>query len=82
MKNIITTKSVFQCFKLISGLKIDSLNVVDDSWWWRALREICGEGSNGGWFHENVAWKVGTGAKINFRKDTWCGPWSNFPECM
>jgi len=37
-----------------------------ESWWWRDLRKICGESSEGSWFDENIRWKIGSGLRVRF----------------
>ena len=32
-----------------------------DSWWWRDLVSVCGEGQNKMWFDKQLVWKVGDG---------------------
>ncbi|XP_068479070.1 uncharacterized protein [Phaseolus vulgaris] len=41
------------------------------SWWWRDLSKACGEEEGEGWFHNQVAWKVGSGEQISFWDDVW-----------
>jgi len=43
------------------------------SWWWRDLQKVCTEGEGGGWFHNQLVWKVGGGEKVNFWEDVWIG---------
>jgi len=41
------------------------------SWWWKDLGKVCGEGDGDGWFQEAVGWKVGSGDKARFWEDVW-----------
>jgi len=43
------------------------------SWWWRDLQKVCGEGEGDGWFHKEVGWKIGCGDKVRFWEDVWSG---------
>jgi len=43
------------------------------SWWWRDLSKICGEGVEEGWFQSVVQWKAGFGDKVKFWEDAWLG---------
>ncbi|XP_068474698.1 uncharacterized protein [Phaseolus vulgaris] len=43
------------------------------SWWWKDLGKVCGEGDGDGWFQEAVGWKVGRGDKARFWEDVWIG---------
>jgi len=31
------------------------------SWWWRNICKVCGEGEDDGWFQKTFDWKVGDG---------------------
>ncbi|XP_068466531.1 uncharacterized mitochondrial protein AtMg00310-like [Phaseolus vulgaris] len=55
------------------GMNLDrSLGPVKfQSWWWRDLQKVCTEGEGGGWFHNQLVWKVGGGEKVNFWEDVW-----------
>jgi len=39
------------------------------SWWWRDLCKVCGDGEEEGWFQEALRWKVGLGDKVRFWED-------------
>jgi len=41
------------------------------SWRWKDLGKVCGEGDGDGWFQEAVGWKVGRGDKARFWEDVW-----------
>jgi len=43
------------------------------SWCWRDLSKVCGEGNVEGWFKEALVWKLGVGDKVRFWKDVWLG---------
>ena len=46
-------------------------NVKSQSWWWRDLSKVCGEGEGVGWFQAIIEWKVGVGDKVRFWEDAW-----------
>ena len=41
------------------------------SWWWKDLKKVCGEGEGRGWFQQALTWKVGIGDKVRFWEDAW-----------
>jgi len=41
------------------------------SWWWRDLVKICGDGVEEGWFQKATVWKVGNGSTVRFWEDVW-----------
>jgi len=41
------------------------------SWWWKDLAKVCGEGVEEEWFHKAILWKVGDGGLVRFWEDTW-----------
>ena len=43
------------------------------SWWWRDLAKVYGEGGGKGWFQEEIRWELGCGDKVNFWEDVWVG---------
>jgi len=43
------------------------------SWWWRDLHKVCGEGEGDRWFLKEVGWKTGCGDKVMFWEDVWIG---------
>jgi len=43
------------------------------SWWWRDLSKICGEGEDVSWFQETLLWKLGFEDKVRFWEDNWLG---------
>jgi len=43
------------------------------SWWWKDLTKICGEGVAHGWFQKAIGWKVGNGAVVRLWEDLWLG---------
>jgi len=43
------------------------------SWWWRDLHKVCGEGEGDGWFLKEVGWKTRCGNKVMFWEDVWSG---------
>jgi len=36
------------------------------SWWWRDLSKVCGEGGGKSWFQEEISWELGCGDKAKF----------------
>ena len=57
------------------GLKLgrSQSNVNFQSWWWRDLCKVCGDGEDQGWFQEALVGKVGSGDIIRFWEDAWVG---------
>ncbi|XP_068486340.1 uncharacterized protein [Phaseolus vulgaris] len=45
----------------------------DQSWWWKDIIKVCGEGVANGWFQKAIGWKVGNGAVVRLWKDLWLG---------
>jgi len=43
------------------------------SWWWRDLLKVCGEGGGDRWFLKEVGWNIGCGDKVKFWEDVWIG---------
>ena len=43
------------------------------SWWWKDLTKICGEGVAHGWFQKVIGWKVGNRAVVRLWEDVWLG---------
>ena len=43
------------------------------SWWWKDLSNIRGEGEEVSWFQEALLWKVGSRDKVRFWEDNWLG---------
>jgi len=42
------------------------------SWWWRDLAKVCGEGDQEeGWFCKATGWKIGDGSIIKLWEDVW-----------
>ena len=41
------------------------------SWWWRDLVKVCGEGQEEGWFQKAITWRIGAGDKVRFWEDVW-----------
>jgi len=42
------------------------------SWWWRDLAKVCGEGDQQeGWFYKAIGWKIGDGSIIRLWEDVW-----------
>jgi len=41
------------------------------SWWWRDLNNICGEGEGVGWFQQALVWNVRSGNSVRFWEDYW-----------
>jgi len=36
------------------------------SWWWKDLHKVCTDGEGGGWFQQQLAWRLGGGDKAKF----------------
>ena len=43
------------------------------SWWWRDLIKVNGEGEGTRWVREAIGWKMGAGDKASFREDNRAG---------
>jgi len=42
------------------------------SWWWRDLAKVCGEGDQEeGWFRKDIGWKVGDGSRVKLWEYVW-----------
>ena len=55
------------------GMEGDNLrvHVKHQSWWWRDVSQVCGEGGGVGWFSKALRWKLGIGDKARFWEDGW-----------
>jgi len=63
-KDILKSKYVSETGSRQLGLKYQS-------WRWRDIIKVCGEGEQEGWFHKAVGWKVGDGGIARFWEDVW-----------
>ena len=56
-----------------TGAENMNLRSKHQSWWWKDLTKICGEGVEDGRFQKAIGWKVGNRARVRFWEDVWLG---------
>ena len=59
--------------KYSSSAENIQLRLKDQSWWWKYIIKVCGEGVANGWFQKTIGWKVGNGAVVRLWEDLWLG---------
>jgi len=63
-KDILKSKYGSEVVRRQVGLKYQS-------WWWRDLAKVSGEGEEEGWFRKATGWKVDDGGTVRFWEDVW-----------